>query len=98
MEAFQFGDEEDDTEVIMIRIRTGEDECMNKKIQGDILQNADISQIEELVAAYRELWEAVENGTVDKNFFELRERFRHNMSSNMVNIQLDAKNTEKDTR
>ena len=84
MEAFQFGDEEDDTEVIMIRIRTGEDECMNKKIQGDILQDADISQIEELVAAYRELWEAVENGTVDNNFSELRERFRRNTNHKMV--------------
>lgn len=31
----------------------------------------------ELEAAYRELWAAVENGSLDKDFFKLRERFRN---------------------
>jgi len=30
----------------------------------------------ELLNAYRELWVAVENGTVGSKFFKLRERFR----------------------
>ena len=55
---------------------------MSKKIQDETLQGA-MNKIEELVDAYRELWEAVENGTVDKNFFELRERFRRNTGPKM---------------
>ena len=33
-------------------------------------------KIEEIKSAYRELWAAVENGTLDRDFFELREKFR----------------------
>lgn len=33
-------------------------------------------KIEEIKAAYRELWGAVENGTLDRDFFKLREKFR----------------------
>lgn len=29
---------------------------------------------DEIKAAYRELWEATENGTVDRDFFKLREK------------------------
>jgi hypothetical protein len=32
--------------------------------------------IEEITAAYRELWEATENGTIDEQFFKLREKAR----------------------
>jgi len=32
--------------------------------------------IEQIMAAYRELWEATENGTVEKQFFKLREKAR----------------------
>jgi len=35
-----------------------------------------IDKLTEIKSAYRELWEAVENGTVDENFFELREKAR----------------------
>ena len=59
---------------------------MSKKTQGDVLQDVTMDKIEELVAAYRELWEAVENGTIDKNFFKLRERFRRNTSPKMINV------------
>lgn len=58
---------------------------MSNKIQDDKLQ-VSMNKIEELVAAYRELWEAVENGTVDKNFFELRERFRRNTGPKKTSI------------
>lgn len=33
-------------------------------------------EIEEIKSAYRELWAAVENGTLDRDFFKLREKFR----------------------
>ena len=32
--------------------------------------------IEQIKAAYQELWAAVENGTLDRDFFKLREKFR----------------------
>lgn len=32
--------------------------------------------IEDIMAAYRELWEAVENGEVEDQFFKLRETAR----------------------
>ncbi len=32
--------------------------------------------IEEIIEAYLELWEAVENGTVEEQFFKLREKAR----------------------
>lgn len=32
--------------------------------------------IEEITEAYRELWEATENGTVEEQFFKLREKAR----------------------
>ncbi len=35
-----------------------------------------VDKLTEIKSAYRELWEAVENGTVDENFFELREKAR----------------------
>ncbi len=35
-----------------------------------------IDKLTETKSAYRELWEAVENGTVDENFFELRQKAR----------------------
>lgn len=35
-----------------------------------------IDKLTEIKSAYRELWEAVENGTVDESFFELREKAR----------------------
>ncbi len=35
-----------------------------------------IDKLTEIKSAYQELWEAVENGTVDESFFELREKAR----------------------
>ncbi len=35
-----------------------------------------VDKLTEIKSAYRELWEAVENGTVDESFFELREKVR----------------------
>lgn len=35
-----------------------------------------IDKLTEIKSAYRELWEAVENGTVNEDFFELREKVR----------------------
>lgn len=35
-----------------------------------------VDKLTEIKSAYRELWEAVENGTVDEDFFELREKAR----------------------
>lgn len=32
--------------------------------------------------AYQELWAAVENGTLEKDFFELRAKFRRTISNN----------------
>lgn len=36
-----------------------------------------IAAAPEMLEAYTTLWAAVENGTIDKDFFELREQFRN---------------------
>jgi hypothetical protein len=50
--------------------------CMmcHKEIKAD--NNSLAEKITEIKAAYKELWAAVENGTVKEHFFELREKFR----------------------
>lgn len=45
------------------------------------MMNKDKERIKELEEAYMKLWACVENGEIDKNFFELRETFRNLIQS-----------------
>lgn len=48
------------------------------------------------LAAYRELWNAVENGTIDEHFFELREKARGILWEGTINVR--PANTERPGR